>query len=91
MNVVTLSGISIIFGILQLLLVKKTQRPIIKYLPIGLTIIGLLFCLVTYLGAFGTYSPSVVAENQYFALFLSIPFGAAFMGCLLGLLLSKIC
>ena len=83
-------GFAIIFGAVQMLLFCKVRNALIKYLPSAVTIAGLLFCLVTYMGIFGSNSPSVVAENQYFAMFLCIPIGGAFVGSLLGLLLSKI-
>ncbi len=81
---------ALIFGVLQMIISKKLNNIIIKNIPLGLSVFGLLFCLVTYLGIFGTSSPSVVAENQYFALFLCIPIGGAFVGCLLGILFTKI-
>lgn len=83
-------GFAIVFGAVQMLLSSKVRNALIKCLPIVVTVVGLLFCLVTYMGIFGTSSPSVVAENQYFAMFLCIPIGGAFVGSLLGLLLSKI-
>ena len=83
-------GFAIVFGAVQMLLSGKARNALIRYLPMAVTVVGLLFCLVTYMGIFGTSSPSVVAENQYFALFLCIPIGGAFVGSLLGMLLSKI-
>ena len=83
-------GFAIVFGTVQMLLSSKVRNALIKHLPIVVTVAGLLFCLVTYMGIFGTSSPSVIAENQYFAMFLCIPIGGAFVGSLLGLLLSKI-
>ena len=83
-------GFAIVFGVVQMLLSSKVRNALIKHLPIVVTVAGLLFCLVTYMGIFGTSSPSVIAENQYFAMFLCIPIGGAFVGSLLGLLLSKI-
>lgn len=83
-------GFAIVFGAVQMLLSSKVRNALIRYLPIVVTVAGLLFCLVTYMGIFGTSSPSVVAENQYFAMVLCIPIGGAFVGSLLGLLLSKI-
>ena len=52
-------------------------------------ICGLLFCLAIYLGLFGTGSPSVIAENRYFSMFLSIPVSGAFVGCLAGMVTAK--
>ena len=57
-------GFAIVFGTFQMLLFNKVRNALIKYLPIAVTLVGLLFCLVTYMGIFGTGSPSVVAENQ---------------------------
>lgn len=82
-------GFAVFFGAIQMLISKMVKSTVVKYVPIAITIAGLLFCLVTYLGAFGTSSPSVVAENQYFAMFLCIPIGGAFVGCLLGMLFEK--
>lgn len=82
-------GFAIFFGIIQLILSKKSRHKIVTFIPIAITIMGLLFCLATYLGAFGTSSPSVIAENQYFAMFLCIPIGGAFVGCLAGMLFAK--
>ncbi|MBQ7875509.1 MAG: zf-HC2 domain-containing protein [Oscillospiraceae bacterium] len=81
---------AIVFGAVQMLLSGKVRNALIKYLPTAVTVVGLLFCLVTYMGIFGTGSPSVAAENQYFAMFLCIPVGGAFVGSLLGILLSKV-
>lgn len=83
-------GFAIVFGAVQMLLSGKVRNALIKHLPIIVTVAGLLFCLVTYMGIFGTSSPSVITENQYFAMFLCIPVGGAFVGSLLGLLLSEI-
>ena len=83
-------GFAVVFGAIQMLLSRKVKNIFVRSLPIALTVVGLLFCLVTYLGIFGTSSPSVVAENQYFAMVLCIPIGGAFVGSLLGVLLSKI-
>lgn len=91
MNIILIFlGFAIVFGAVQMLLSSKVRNALIKYLPIAVTVVGLLFCLVTYMGIFGTSSPSVVAENQYFAMFLCIPIGGAFVGSLLGLLLYKV-
>ena len=56
----------------------------------GVAIGGLLFCLVVYLNVFWPNSPSVIAENQYFELFLLVPFSSAFIGSLLGIIIFKV-
>ena len=87
MSIFYFIGIIVIFCVLQFILSTKTNNALIKYLLITATTIGLLFCFVLYLGVFGPDSPSVIAENQYFAKFISVPIGASFIGCLLGLLI----
>lgn len=83
-------GFAVVFRAIQMLFYRKVKNIFVKSLPLALTVLGLLFCLVTYMGIFGTSSPSVVAENRYFAMVLCIPIGGAFVGSLLGMLLSKI-
>ena len=83
-------GIIVIFCGLQFMLLTRINNAFIKYLPITAAIISLLFCFVIYLNVFWTDSPSVIAENQYFARFISVPLGASVIGCLLGLLLYKL-
>ena len=76
---------AILFGAVQGFLSFITRRRKIQMIPLALTIGGLLFCLAVYLGLFGSGSPSVVAENRYFAMFLCIPVSGAFVGCLAGI------
>lgn len=90
MEIIYIIGIIVIFCVLQFILSTKTNNSLIKYLLVSATTVGLLFSFVLYLGVFGTKSPSVIAENQYFARFISLPLGAGFIGCLLGLLTYKL-
>lgn len=76
---------AVLFGAVEGFLSFKTRRRQIQIIPLALTIGGLLFCLAAYLGMFGSGSPSVVAENRYFAMFLCIPVSGAFAGCLAGI------
>lgn len=80
-------GFAVLFAAVQILLGKRKGCARFQYVPTALTAVGLLFCLAVYLGAFGTGSPSVIAENRYFAMFLSIPVGGAFVGSLAGAIL----
>ena len=88
-SVMIFLGFALLFGVIQMVM-SRVKRFAVKCVPIAINIAGLLFCLVTYLGAFGASSPSVVAENQYFAMFLCIPVGGGFVGCLLGMLFSRV-
>lgn len=80
-------SIGFIFCIIQIIqswISSKLKKAWIKSAPIGITIIGLLYCFILYLSFFWTSSPSVIGENRYFALFLATLFGTAFVGCLIG-------
>ena len=83
-------GIGIIFCIVQFLVLLKIKKNWIKWVPIALTLAGLLFCLVLYLNLFWTNSSSVIAENQYFSSFLLKPISLSFIGCLLGFIIYKL-
>lgn len=76
----------ILFGVAQTKCLGK-KNPLIKYLPVGMSAAALLLCLITYIGVFDAILPST--ENKDFVIYLLIPYGGAFIGCLSGLLLSK--
>lgn len=90
MSFLYFGGIGIIFCIVQFLILSKVKKSWIKWLPTGVTIAGLLFCLVLYLNLFWTNSSSVIGENQYLALFLITPCTLSFIGCLLGCIIYKL-
>jgi len=83
-------GIAAGFFVLQSLLSNKIRNPVVKSIPAGLLILGLLFCLILYIGIGGPASASVIAENQSFAKFLSIHVAAALAGCAAGAVFAKI-
>lgn len=83
-------GIIIIFCGLQFILSKTQKNVFIKYFLISAITIGLLFSVILYLNIFWTDSPSVIAENQYFAKFIGFYLIPSFIGCLLGLLSYKL-
>ena len=84
-------GIGIIFCVVQFLILSKVKKSWIKWLPVGVSIAGFLFCFVLYFNLFWINSPSVIAENQYFALFLLTPVALSFTGCLLGCIIYNLC
>ncbi len=87
MITVTIIGIAVLFLIIQLILCFKTKKTIIKYVPMLVILCGLLFCFIIYMNIFGTNSSSVIAENQTFAIFLSIVLVPDLIGVLLGWLI----
>lgn len=82
--------IGFIFCVIQFWISNKIKKAWIKCIPIGITVLGLLFCFVLYLNIFWTNSPSVIAENRLLAWILVIPFTTAFIGCLIGGITCKL-
>ncbi len=74
--------IAILF-ILQLLLCFRVQRKVVKYIPIYLIILGLLFSCATYMGLFGSYSAGAISGNGLAALIFAFVVGTAAIGVLL--------
>ena len=91
MDFLYFGGVGIIFCVVQFLILSKVKKAWIKWLSMGVTIAGFLFCFVLYLNLFWTNSPSVIAESQLLALVLIIPVSFSFMGCLLGYIIYKLC
>lgn len=84
-------GIGVVFCVIQFLILSKVKKYWIKWIPMGVTIAGFLFCFVLYLNLFWTNSPSVIAESQLLALVLIISVSFSFIGCLLGCIIYKFC
>lgn len=62
-----------------------------KWIPVGITGTGLLFCFVLYLNLFfGTNYPSVITENQYLVSVLVMSFTTDFIACLIGNITCKL-
>ena len=91
MDFLCLGGIGTIFCVVQFLILSKVKKYWIKWMPMGVTIAGFLFCFVLYLNLFWTNSPSVIAESQLLALVLIIPVSFSFIGCLLVCIIYKLC
>ena len=91
MDFLYLGGIGIIFCVVQFLILSKIKKYWIRWIPMGVTIAGFLFCFVLYLNLFWTNSPSVIAESQLLALVLIISVSFSFIGCLLGCIIYKFC
>ena len=88
--IVVLIGITVCFCALQAILSLRAKNPVVKSIPTGLLIIGLLFCLITYAGVGEIPSTSVIAENQVFAKFLAVHIAAGLIGCVAGTVFTGI-
>jgi len=85
----------IIFGIIQGLFHKKSNRKWLKYIPVMTILLGLLVAGAIYLCSDFMYkvkiiSDSVRAENQYFVLWVSVLLVPCLLGSILGIILPKI-
>lgn len=87
--IVIFIGIATCCFALQTILSHKAKNPVIKCIPTGLLIVGLLFCLITYIGVGELQSASVIAENQAFAKFLAIHMAVGLIGCVTGAVFTK--
>ncbi len=83
------AGLTAGFFVLQVILLSKGKKAVVKSIPSVLLIAGLLFCLITYMGVLGPSSTSVMAENQSFAKFLAAHMIAGLAGCALGAIFTK--
>ena len=79
----------VVFGTLQAALNFKTQKTLIKRLPMCILAAGLIFCIFLGTGTFSSVTPSAASENRYFAAFIAPPLTGALAGCFLGFLFSK--
>jgi len=84
-----LIGIAAVFFVLQFLLSSKVKNTMVKSVPAAILMVGLLFCLITYMNV-GVSSTSVIAENQSFAGFFALHIAVAMAGCMAGAVFTKI-
>ena len=89
MNIAVFIIAAVVGFAVQIAINKITKNQLIKFIPMGVIMIGMIICLIIYMGVFGANTESAIAENRAFAMFLSIPFSGALAGCLPGLLLSN--
>jgi len=68
-------------GGVQALFLRSAQRSPVRFIPIAVTVAGLLSCAVACMCRVGTVSSSADAEVQALSLFLGLLLGGAFIGC----------
>lgn len=89
MGILLFIMISLICMVVQGDLYRKTDKKILKYLPLLVSCLGFIASLVIYLVSYiGTIQSGLLAYGT-FALFLMILFGMAIGGCLMGIFASK--
>lgn len=74
-----LIGLGILFAV-QLTLCLLAKRISIKCIPLGLIALGLLYCIASYIGVFGTYSAGALPGHQLAALICGVVVGIAAVG-----------
>ena len=84
----------VMFAAVQFILCKKAGNKIARYIPMIVSAMVTIFAAGLHLYARITYemgaaSESVLAENQYFAMFICIPALICLAGSIIGALLGK--
>ena len=84
----------IAFAVVQFVLSKKASNKIVRYIPLVVSAVVTIFAVGLHVYARITYemgmaSESVLAENQYFAVFICIPALICLVGSVVGVLLGK--
>ena len=80
--------IVLIFIFLQIVLCSKARITIVKYLPFIFLPIGYLMCVALWFGAFDSFGD--VVAKRWLAIVLLVFFSEVFIGCLIGLIISKV-
>lgn len=94
MSIISVILLIVIFVLIQFSFFHKAHKKWVKLIPSILTAIGLLVGLVIYIWSYISYklnisSKSVMSENQYFVFTIWVPLIVCFIGCLIGLLLTR--
>lgn len=94
-NILSIIFMVLVGSILQMSAMRITRKKLIKYLPILMTVFGVLITVIIHTSSGIWYgldliSKSVMAENQYFAMFIGVPMMAGLLGCLIGIFLVKL-
>ena len=84
----------ILFAGVQFILSKKIKSKIARYIPLIVSGMSLIFAIGLHIYAriiyeMGVASRSVLAENQYFAMFIFMPALICLVGSIIGVLLGK--
>ena len=94
MSVLGVIVLLIIFCISEMILMKKSNKKLIKYLPTSIGVMGVLLSLMVRYFSYipfwmGIYSQSVLLENQYFALMICVLFTPCLIGGIFGIVLYR--
>ena len=68
-------------GGVQALFLRSVQRSPVRFMPIAVTVAGLLSCVAACMCWLGTDSSGADEEAQALLLFLGLLLGGAFIGC----------
>lgn len=94
MSIILCVILFVAFSLAQFLLNKKVNQKVVKHIPVIISAMITIFAVGLHIYARITYemgavSESVLAENQYFAMFICVPALISFAGSLVGLLIGK--
>ena len=84
----------VVFAVVQFIFSKKVSNKVSRYIPLIVSAMVTIFAVGLHIYARITYemgaaSESVLAENQYFAMFICIPALICLAGSIVGSLLGK--
>ena len=85
MNIVTFIIAAVIGFAVQIAINKTAKNQLIKFIPMGIIMIGMIICLIIYMGIFGSVTESALAENRAFAMFLMINLAGGLIGTVIGI------
>ena len=67
MNIITFIIAAVVAFVVQIVINKMANNQLIKFIPMGIIMIGMIICLIIYMGVFGSVTESALAENRAFA------------------------
>lgn len=84
----------VVFAVTQFIMSKKISNKIFRYIPLIVSAVVTVFAVGLHIYAriayeMGAASESVLAENQYFAMFICIPALICLVGSIIGSLIGK--
>ncbi|MBQ2679035.1 MAG: hypothetical protein IJF98_02445 [Firmicutes bacterium] len=85
MNIITFIIAAVVAFVVQIVINKMANNQLIKFIPMGIIMVGMIICLIIYMGVFGSVTESALAENRAFAMFFMINLAGALIGTVIGI------
>ena len=85
MNIVVFIIAAVVGFVVQIAINKITKNQLIKFIPMGVIMVGMVVSLIIYMGVFGANTESAIAENRALAMFILIHLVGALIGTVIGI------